>query len=48
MEVQDHVTCVILDSVVWVGCRIIEEPNCCVMGCLSCFCLPGCDGANVN
>ena len=37
LEVQDHITGVILDGGVWVGRRIIEEPNFCVTGCLSCF-----------
>ena len=37
MEVQGHVTGVISYGGVWVGRRIIEEPNCCVTGCLSCF-----------
>ena len=37
MEVKEHVTGVILDGGVWVGRLIIEEPNGCVMGCLSCF-----------
>ena len=37
MEVQDHVTGVISDGGVWVGRRVIEEPNGCVTGCLSCF-----------
>ena len=34
VEVQDHATGVISDGGVWVGCRIIEEPNGCVTGCL--------------
>ena len=32
MEVQDHVADVISDGGVWVGLRIIEEPNGCVTG----------------
>ena len=37
VEVQDHVTGVISDGGVWVGRRIIEEPNVCVTGFLCCF-----------
>ena len=37
MEVQDHVTGVMSDGGVWVGRRIIEEPNDCVTGCFSCY-----------
>ena len=37
MEAQDHVTGVILDGGVWVGRRIIEDPNSCVTGCLNLF-----------
>ena len=37
VEVQDHVTGAISDGGVWLGRRIIEEPNGCVTGCLRCF-----------
>ena len=37
VEVQDHVTGAILDGGVRVGRSIIEYPNGCVTGCLSCF-----------
>ena len=37
VEVQDHVTGVISDGGVWVGRRIIEEPNGCVTGLFCCF-----------
>ena len=37
VEVQDHVTGVILDGGIWVGLHIIEETNGCVTGCLCCF-----------
>ena len=48
MEVQDHESGVISDGGVWVGRRIIEEPNGCVTGFLSCFWLLVCDGAFGN
>ena len=48
VEVQDHVTGAISDGGIWVGRRIIEEPNGCVTGCLSYFLLLGSDGANGN
>ena len=48
MEVQDHFTVVISDGVVWVGRRIIEEPDGCVTGCLCCFELMGRDCADGN
>ena len=48
MEVQDHVIGIISDGGVWVGRRIIEEPNGCVTGCLCCFGFLGRDGADGN
>ena len=48
VEVQYHVTGVISDGGVWVGRRIIEEPNGCVTGCLCCFLCLGRDGSNGN
>ena len=37
VEVKDHVTGAISNGGVWVGRRIIEEPNGCVTGCFRCF-----------
>ena len=48
VEVQYHVTGVILDGGVWVGRRIIEETNGCVTVCLCCFLLLGSNGVDGN
>ena len=45
---QDHDTGVISDGGVWVGRRIIEDPNGCVTGCLCCFGLLGRNGVDSN